>query len=111
MKSFNETLDRYRALLRAEQKGHLQLPDENLDTGNLTTAASYKLTDKTYATLLKKTSGKPVSDALRQDILAYYADLGKPFATKQNPNAWRELITELNVLKGMPSRSSLCSPF
>jgi hypothetical protein len=111
MKSFNETLDRYRALLRAQQGGHLQLSDENLDTGNLTTAASYKLTDETYATLLKKTSGKPVSDALRQDILAYYADLGKPFATKRNPNAWRELITELTVLKSMPSRACLCSPF
>jgi Zinc dependent phospholipase C len=98
MQSFNETLDRYRALLRLQQKGQLQLPNENLDTGNVTMAASYKLTDKTYATLVRKTSGKAVSDALRHDILTYYSDLGKPFATKQNPTAWRELITELNVL-------------
>jgi hypothetical protein len=32
---------------------------------------------------------KPVSNALRQDLLSYYADLEKPFATKRNSKAWR----------------------
>jgi hypothetical protein len=52
--------------------------------------------------LLDKTSGKPVSDALRRDLLSYYADLQKPFATKRNPKAWHELIKELNTLKSTP---------
>jgi len=102
MKSFNETLDHYRGLLLAQQEHRLQLPNDNLDTGAATGAATYRLADQTYAKLLDKTSGKPVSDALRRDILAYYADLEKPFATKRNSKAWHELIKELNTLKSTP---------
>ena len=50
--------------------------------------------------MVEKTSGKSVSEALRRDLLAYYADLEKPFATKRN-SAWRELVNELNTLKSM----------
>jgi hypothetical protein len=99
MSSFNETLDHYRALLLAQREDRLQLPNDNLDTGAVTGAATYRLADETYAKLLKKTSGKPVSDALRQDLLSYYADLEKPCATKRNSKAWHELIKELETLK------------
>ena len=99
MDSFNKTLDRYRLLLLAQQEGQLLLPNDNLDTGTMTEAASYGLTDETYAKLVQKTNGRPVSDALRQIILSYYADLEKPFATKQNAKAWQDLIKELNTLK------------
>ena len=102
MSSVNNTLEHYRALVRAQQEDRLELPNDNLDTGSITTAASYTLTDKTYATLLAKTSGKPVSDALRHDLLSYYSDLERPFATKRNSKAWHELINELNTLKSMP---------
>jgi hypothetical protein len=103
MGSFNETLNHYRALLHAQQEGRLQLPNDNLDTGAVTGAASYRLADETYAKLLNKTSGKPVSDALRRDLLSYYADLGRPFATKRNSKAWHELIKELGALKSTPA--------
>jgi len=99
MHSFNEALDRYRALLSAQQEHRLQLPNDNLDTGTVTGAASYRLTDDTYAKLLNKTNGKPVSVALRQDLLAYYGDLDRPFSTKRNSKAWHELIKELDTLK------------
>ena len=102
MSSVNNTLEHYRALVRAQQEDRLELPNDNLDTGSITTAASYTLTDQTYATLLAKTSGKPVSDALRHDLLSYYSDLERPFATKRNSKAWHELIQELNTLKSMP---------
>jgi hypothetical protein len=105
MNSFNETLDHYRALLLAQQEDRLQLPNDNLDTGAITGAAAYRLTDETYAKLLEETSGKPISKALRQDFLSYYSDLGKPFATKRNSKAWRELIKELETLKSMPPQS------
>ena len=103
MHSFNETLDHYRSLLVAQQEGTLRLPNDNLDTGGLTGPAVYRLTDETYANLLGKTSGKPISDALRQDMLAYYADLEKGFATKKNPEAWQEVLRELDRLKAMPT--------
>jgi zinc dependent phospholipase C len=102
MNSFNETLDRYRLLLFAQQEGQLQLPNDNLDTGTLTGAADYRLTDETYAKLLQETRGKPVSNGLRQEFLSYYADLAKPFATKGNSKAWQELIKELEALKSTP---------
>lgn len=102
MNSFNITLARYRALLLAQQEGRLQLPNDNLDTGGVTVPASYKLTDDTYAKLLEKISGQAISDELRQELLYYYADLEKPFATKHNPKAWRELARELNTLKSVP---------
>jgi hypothetical protein len=102
MNSFNETLDRYRALLLAQQEDHLQLPNDNLDTGSITGAADYRLTDETYAKLLQKTSGKPVSSALRQDFLSYYADLEKQYATKRNAKAWQQLVKELDALKSVP---------
>jgi hypothetical protein len=103
MSSFNETLDRYRDLLRAQQEGGLQLPDENLDTGEITSAAQYRLTDETYAELLRRVNGKPVSNALRHDILSYYSNLEKPYATKRDPEKWEELIKRLDELKSTPA--------
>jgi len=99
MNSFNKTLIQYRVLLLAQQEHRLQLSNDNLDTGDVTGAAAYRLTDNTYAKLLDKTSGKSVSEALRQDLLSYYADLGKPFATKRNSKAWHKLVKELDTLK------------
>jgi hypothetical protein len=103
MHSFNETLDHYRAMLLAQREGRLQLPNDNLDTGGITGPADYRLTDVTYARLLDKTTGKPVSDALRLDILAYYADPDKAFVTKQNPEAWQKVLDQLNSLKSSPT--------
>ncbi len=102
MSSFNESLDHYRVLLFAEQEGKLQLLNDNLDTGAVTGAATYRLADEAYAKLLDKTSGKPVLDSLRLDLLSYYADLQKPFATKRNSKAWHDLIKELDTLKSTP---------
>ena len=101
MHSFNETLDHYRVLLLAQEEGRLQLPNDNLDTGGITEPADYRLTDETYANLLDKTSGKPISDALRRDILAYYADLAKDFATKRDPEAWNKVLSEMDRLTAM----------
>jgi hypothetical protein len=103
MHSFNESLDRYRCLLLAQREGRLQLPNENLDTGGLTGPALYRLTDDTYASLLGMTSGKPMSDDLRLEILAYYADLGRGFATKKDPKAWQKVLSELALLKALPT--------
>jgi hypothetical protein len=88
-------------LLLAQREDRLLLPNENLDTGSITKAADYRLTDETYAKLLQKTRGKPISDALRRDLLSYFADLEKPFATKKNSKAWEDLIKELDTLKSL----------
>jgi len=105
MSSVNLTLEHYRTLLHAQQEGKLELANENLDTGSITTAAAYRLSDDTYAELVEKTSGKSISEPLRRDLLAYYADLEKPYATKRNAKAWHELVNELDTLKSMPVAS------
>jgi hypothetical protein len=103
MHSFNETLDNYRGLLLAHQEGRLQLPNDNFDTGGSTEPGTYRLTDKSYAALLEEVSDKPVSGALRQNMLDFYADLEKPFATKKNPKEWQNLLRELETLKAAPA--------
>src|SRR5205823_11954501 len=75
MNSVNETLNQYRTLLAALGKDALQLPNQNIDTGEPTKPGTYRLTDNAYATLLDKLHGKPVPAALRDNILAFYADL------------------------------------
>lgn len=108
MASFNDAVARFRELLRNRQEGRLELLNRNLDTGSTTVPASYKLSDKTYANLVDKTSGKPMSRSLQEDIAWYYEDLDKPFATKRNPKAWRKLLKELDsmhLLSGNPLNS------
>ena len=86
-------------MLLAQQEGRLQLPNENLDTGEPTKPTAYPFTDETYAELLGKVYGSPVSAGLRSDILIYYSDTGAPFATKKDPKAWQNVIDELGKLK------------
>jgi len=62
--------------------------------------------------------GKPVSYTLSRDLLSFYADLEKPFATKRKSKAWRELLRELDTLKSsrvaeisLPAESHYLSAF
>jgi hypothetical protein len=65
----------------------------------MTEAGVYRPADKSYAMLLEKLDGKRVSDDLRRNILAFYADLGKPFVTKKSPREWKNVLRELDTLK------------
>ena len=56
---------------------------------------------------LDKTNGKPISDTLRLDILAYYAATHKEFATKKNPEAWQRVLDRLNSLKTNPAAADV----
>ncbi len=98
MHSFNETLTTYRRMLVDQQEVRLQLPNENFDSGTLTEPATYPFADDAYAKQLAKVSGKPISDALRKDVLAYYANRAAPFATKKDPTAWHSVVDELGKL-------------
>ena len=57
-KSINTTVDQYRALLKEIRTDSLLLPNCDLDTGNVTKAAEYSLTDDTYAKLLGQLSSR-----------------------------------------------------
>jgi hypothetical protein len=109
MKSFDTTFDRYHELLEELKQDRLRLANENLDIGKLTSAGGYNLADNAYASLLDKLSGKKfdgLTSALRDDILAFYADLNRPFDTKKRPDAWQKTVSELEALKTAPVSAS-----
>lgn len=107
MDSFNQALERFEKLLLAQRQDQLRLPNDNLDTGVETTGADYRLADDTYAELLKRLDGKPVSSSLRHDILSYYGDLEKHYATKKKSKEWQEVMRELDVLKSTTATEAL----
>jgi hypothetical protein len=107
IESVNRSLDDYERMLGelAQNSTHqLDLPNRDLDTGNLVRPGGYRLTDQTYAQLLNKLTADPdrrVPSGLRHDVLAYYADPNAPIATKKNSRAWKRVQTELITLQGM----------
>lgn len=107
MDSFNQALERFEKLLLAQRQDQLRLPNDNLDTGAETAGADYRLADDTYAELLRRLDGKPVSSSLRQDILSYYGDLEKHYATKRKSKEWHEVMRELDVLKSTTATEAL----
>ena len=89
------------------------LPNRDLDTGSPVRPSGYPLTDTTYATLahlLAAHPQNPIPPGVQTDILAYYANLDLPFATKQNAQAWAALQQDLATLRTMPT-SNEPAPF
>jgi len=99
MRSFNDTLDRYRCYLALHREGSLRLPNENFDTGEPIQPGAYPLTDRAYAKLVESVHEKTVSDELRANILAFYADPDAPIVTKRDAKNWAKLQQWLESLK------------
>jgi len=104
IKSINTTVDRYRALLEEVGTDSVVLPNCDLDSGQLTKAAEYSLTDETYAKLLTQLSGRKfdlISPELRDNILQFYSDLSSPIETKKDQLRWQGVLVALNQLKSI----------
>jgi hypothetical protein len=103
MASFNAGIDRYREKLSELKAGRLELPNENLDTGELSKAGNYRLTDTACARLLDKlrTHYTEVPQELRDHLLTFYLDLNVPFATKADAKDWAKLLRELDQLRAV----------
>jgi hypothetical protein len=103
--SFNATLDRYRKLLTQVGNGHIEMVNDNFDTGGSIAPGKYRLSDDTYAKLLDKLSDEKFAKALpevRANILAFYSDPNAPYATKRDPKAWEKVQIELDQLRAAP---------
>jgi len=101
-KSINTTVDQYRIFLQQVRTESLTLANVDFDTGKETKAAEYSLTDDTYAKLLGQLAGRKfdmTSPDLRENILAFYADLSLPLETKKDTNHWQSVLTALDQLK------------
>lgn len=102
LKSMDVALANYRHLLAEVKAGNLQLQDRDFDTGHVTRAGEYKLTDDTYAALLDGLARRhfnTITPKLRANILAFYSDLNAPIATKKHRKKWQRTLQQLQQLK------------
>jgi len=100
--SVNHTLDNYRSLLVEVGTKSLSLPNTDFDTGKMTHAGEYALTDKAYAYWLNKLADQKFDDTTpeqRADILAFYGDPAAPNTTKGDVAAWQKTQDALQKLK------------
>jgi zinc dependent phospholipase C len=111
-KSINTTVDQYRAFLEEVRTDSLVLPNCDLDSGNVTKAAEYSLTDDTYAQLLTQLANQKfdlTSGALRDNILQFYSDLSVQIETKKDGVRWQAVLTELDQLKAVAPAPTVAS--
>ncbi|HWY41997.1 MAG TPA: zinc dependent phospholipase C family protein [Candidatus Sulfotelmatobacter sp.] len=102
--SFNETLDRYRELLREQRNGNVNLQNDNFDVGADTGPGKYKLNDNAHAELLDRLADQKfagVSPALLAELETFYADPSLPFVNKKDRKALARLQSALEQLKGL----------
>ena len=108
LRSVNESVDLYAALVDAVARGPVQLANKDFDTGEPTKPGEYRLSDEAYAYLVHKLSDHKftgLSPALRADILRFYADVNTntKLATKRKRKDWEELNRDLAELKATPA--------
>jgi hypothetical protein len=103
--SFNATLDRYKKLLAQQGEGHLELVNDNFDTGETSGPGKYKLNDEAHAKLLAELAKQDFATAppdVRAELLDFYSQKDAPYATKGKPKEWAQVQAELQQLKNAP---------
>lgn len=102
--SVNRTLENYRSLLVEVRKKDLHLPNTDFDTGRMTDAGEYRLSDAAYAQLLDKLAHddfRELTPALQRNMLAFYRDESAPIATKRKAASWEKTREELKRLRSV----------
>jgi hypothetical protein len=100
--SVDHTIDNYRGLLQEVRNKNLHLQNTDFDTGRMTRAGEYRLTDDSYANLLDRLARnkfEQVTPELQQNILSFYKDESARLATKRKAAAWQKTQEELEKLK------------
>lgn len=117
MKSVNDTTDHLIASIKDLQRGAdaPRLKDNNLDTGKVTKAAEYDLSDETYVELLNQVVEVGKKDAnrvpmeLRENMFAYFEGSPKLIRTKKKEMQKKmedgEVQARLSELRAMPAVS------
>ncbi|QHS52272.1 zinc dependent phospholipase C family protein [Edaphobacter sp. 12200R-103] len=80
------------------------LRNRDLDTGETVRPGGYPLTDATYCRLVHRLAARPdqpIPPGIKEDILAYYADMNINFATKARSANWKDLQADLATLHTM----------
>ncbi|HEX4003731.1 MAG TPA: zinc dependent phospholipase C family protein [Candidatus Acidoferrales bacterium] len=100
--SFNAALDHYRKLLGDVGAGHLDLPNDNFDTGTVTGPGQYWMNDDTRARLLDALAKDNFSGAtpeVRENLLQFFADPNAPYAIKKKKKEWARVQAEIVQLR------------
>jgi hypothetical protein len=111
-KSINTTVDHYRSFLEEVRNDTLVLPNCDLDSGQVTQAAEYSLSDDAYAKLLAQLAGRKfdlTSPELRENILQFYSDPSAAINTKKDSALWQNVLTDLDQLKSVASVGTVAS--
>ncbi len=105
MHSFTLATPHYQSALIAWGDRKLRIENENFDLGMMAKPGEYSLQDDAYAywlNRLARNSFAGMDEAMRTDIVRYYADLNAPFHTKKNKKDWELLLRQLEELKALP---------
>ena len=105
IKSINKTYDDYKRLLEQTKTTIPDLPDRDLDTGEVTRPAEYTLADDAYAKLVTHLADKKFAQAtpeLRENILSFYANPSAPVKTKKDEARWQKVQDALTQLRSAP---------
>lgn len=111
--SVDRTLDNYRSLLDEVRNKNLNLPNTDFDTGRITRAGEYSLTDDSYAGLvdrLARNNFEQVTPELQQNILSFYQNENAPLATRKKAAAWEKTREEVKKLKSVKPVAAVSIP-
>jgi hypothetical protein len=100
--SIDIATDQYHAFLEGARAKKLDLPNRDLDSGELTKAEEYTLADESYAKLLAKLSAgefNHTSPQLRDNIIVFYFKMTLPIKTQKDASRRQTILLNLNQLK------------
>jgi hypothetical protein len=103
LESINDTRSRYRAALDSVGAGRINLANTDFDTGKPSAHGEYALADDTYAELLHRLANRKfagVPDALRANILAFYAAAPNRTASRKERKRAEQVRKDLAALAG-----------
>jgi hypothetical protein len=102
IQSFDTTVAFYASHITSLRSSPVILTNINFDTGLTTASGDYKLTDKTYAELLKKLRDNQfasVTVSLQQNILSFYNGYKPVITSKKEKREWQRTEEALSQLR------------
>jgi zinc dependent phospholipase C len=112
-KSFNDTLDQYRVLLKQEHDtGNPSVTNNNFDVGEVSAPGQYHLSDTTHAKLLDKLAEQKFSGLtpeIRAELLDFFRAPSTSFVTNKDKKLWAKVPSELEQLRNAPVEQKTAS--
>jgi len=102
-KSMDNVVSQYHRLLQQVEHGDYNIPNRNLDVGDLTVAGHYRMADDSYDELVRRLAKEKfahLTPALKANILGYFAS-GSPRDSLHRLK-WHETRSAFTKLKAYP---------